>query len=223
MAKYRIPENFIAAYDLINELSDDAVSILSKELEKVKVGANTDEISSLLKEPLKKDLPISELQVIVEAVFSIYSLINRDKQNNLDDILGDLVESFIETKEGNDYNSEKLKINLHKLIKRGSHLDLTHKTFDLLSEYDKIYIDSRVISDIRIIFGNDIKETEQEAAIVHQLRIEYHEKGDIKNLFFALDSNDLENLKINIERAQEKDQLIRNKTYKNMSFILLKR
>ena len=221
MAKYKIPDAFISAYQILSKISIETVSILSKELEQIRIGANPDEILETLVKSNKIELPKSELEPVIEAIFSSYGLINREGQHNIQNVINDLVESFCETP-SNENNHLNLKSNLQQLLKVGSRLDLTHKTFQLLSDYDKIYINSRIISDVRIIFNDDLKNSNQEAAIVHQLKMEYHERGEVKNMFFALDINDLEDIKEHINRAIEKEKLIRDNTYKNLSFISLK-
>ena len=221
MARYNIPEDFISAYEILSKISIENISILNKELEQVRVGANPDEIVETLIKRNKIHLPKNELQAVVQAIFSSYGLINGESQRNIENIITDLVDSFLETKDGKS-NYLNLKSNLQQLVRIGSRLHLTHKAFQLLSDYDKIYVDSRIISDVRIIFNDDLKNSNQEAAIVHQLKIEHHERGEIKSTFFALDINDLEKLKEYINRAIEKEKLLRDNTYKNLSFISLK-
>lgn len=224
MAKYRIPTNLTSAYDSISLLDAETISLLVEELEMIRVGATTDELIETLINKQIISIPDIDLKSVIEAVFSIYGLINRENEENIESIISNLVESFIENKEDKEkFDKNKLESNLLQLIRKDSRLELTHKTFDLLSEYDKIYTESRIITDIRLIFNDDLRKSEQAAIVIHQLKVVYHESGDVKNLFFALDSNDLEELKKHIERAIEKEKFIKNDTYKNMSFISLKR
>lgn len=222
MAKYKIPADFILAYEILSKFNKETVSILNKELEQVRIGANPDEIVETFVEKKIIDLPKSELQLVISAIFSSYGLIDRDGNNSIENVINDLVTSFLETKDGSS-SYLNLKFNLQQLIRKNSRLDLTHKTFQLLSDYDKIYISNRIISDIRIIFDDNLKKNNQEAVIIHQLKIEYHEKGEVKNSFFALDINDLEKLKEHIDRAIEKEKSIKGIMSNNLSFISLKK
>lgn len=222
MAKYRIPEDYISAFEMLSNYNTETVSILARELEEVRIGANPDEIVENLINKEKVNLPESELRVIIGAIFSSYGLIDREGSITIENMISDLVESFLEIK--NDANSYvNLKPNLDQLIRKNSRLDLTYKTFQLISDYDKIYINSKIISDIRIVFNDNLKNNNQEAVIIHQFKIEYHERGEVKNSFFALDINDLKKLKEHINRAIEKEKLIKDNIYGNLSFISLKK
>ena len=72
-------------------------------------------------------------------------------------------------------------------------------------------ISSKVISDIRPIFGFNVNEKPKAAVIVHQLHLHYHqgdEKEMHKDIYMALDNDDLQNLKETIERAQLKTKIL---------------
>ena len=98
----------------------------------------------------------------------------------------------------------------------------TNKAVDLRGEYDKIYVDSRIMTDIRPSFYEDIKKGFEIGAIVHNLRIEYHHGNKPHGqIFLALDNNDLAALKGQIIRAEEKEMSLRT-NLKTISFIEVK-
>ena len=63
---------------------------------------------------------------------------------------------------------------------------------------------------MRPVFSNDIAAPPRSAVITHTLKFSYHE-GVVHNDFFViLDGEDLEALRVVIERAQEKSATLRS-------------
>ena len=84
------------------------------------------------------------------------------------------------------------------------------------------FLESRVISDIRIVYENELSEKEQCALVIHNLKIRFFSKNNSFDEFFvALNLSDLEKLKETIERAIQKDKLIRDNNHE-LTFISIK-
>jgi hypothetical protein len=84
------------------------------------------------------------------------------------------------------------------------------KAAGLQREGDHLYCDSRILSDLRPVFGKEVGRPAG-AVITHTLRLGYHEgaEGDHKELYVVLDSDDLESLIYTLNRAQAKDKALR--------------
>jgi hypothetical protein len=82
------------------------------------------------------------------------------------------------------------------------------KALTLRNEYERILTDTRILSDIRPVFDDDQENPSMRAAIVnHTLRFTYTAgDGERHESHFALDVDDLEKLKTQIERALKKDK-----------------
>lgn len=85
------------------------------------------------------------------------------------------------------------------------------KTRELATEYGNVYISSRIVSDIRPVFGMDLDESPKGGIIIHNLHIHYKadEEGDHKDIFLALDSYDIQFLKNIIMRAEKKENALK--------------
>jgi len=85
------------------------------------------------------------------------------------------------------------------------------KTKELATEYGNVYINSRIVSDIRPVFGMDLDEAPKGGIIIHNLHIHYKadEEGDHKDIFLALDSQDIQYLKTIIMRAEKKENALK--------------
>jgi hypothetical protein len=161
---------------------------------------------------------------IEEIIRAFFSLIRFSKDNSIEfnEFVEDITESITTSDEFQIEDSKLLKNNLLYLYECRSNILLTIKANGLLGEYDKLFIDCRILSDIRIIFNDDLDNVEQAAVVVHQLKLDYVRHGESQQTFFALDSNDLQKLKIVIERALEKDKNIKSNVYRNnLEFIEL--
>ena len=108
-----------------------------------------------------------------------------------------------------DYN--KFENKLSNIIYDTIPVKLNLKSLILIRENQRIFYDSRILTDIRPIFLNKEREELIGQAIMNQLKIIYHENNETKEFFITLDENDLGNLKHTIERAEKKIKLLINK------------
>lgn len=78
------------------------------------------------------------------------------------------------------------------------------KASDLLTEYDRIFGDARIVTDIRPIFMEDPHEMANGAIIVSTLKVQYQDSRGVSNFYVALDTRDLVALKKVVDRALSK-------------------
>lgn len=222
MAKYRIPENFKPGFDLITELTQEQANIIVSVLNDSVSGTQPIELAKSVTEKIGKS--IADL---TKAFHSIFSLINLKAQveNPLDELVADIVNSYKEMRpELLQDKADSLNKYLTLFLSADGKVKHTIKSTLLAHEAEKNYIDSRIISDIRIVFDDDISKTDQCAVIVHQLKIAYQNANEIKEIFVTLDLKDLNKLREHINRALEKDKLIRNKTFSpSLTYIEIKK
>ena len=75
------------------------------------------------------------------------------------------------------------------------------KASDLLTEYDRIFGDARIVTDIRPVFMEDPHEMAKGAVIVSTLKVQYQDAKGLSNFYVALDTQDLVGLKKVVDRA----------------------
>ena len=81
----------------------------------------------------------------------------------------------------------------------------------VLTQHERIFVNARILTDVRPIFHSEVSETPGAATIIHMLRItERDNHRQQTDTYFALDSNDLRLLKELIDRAQKKEATIRS-------------
>jgi hypothetical protein len=89
-------------------------------------------------------------------------------------------------------------------------LDLVAKAHDVLLEHANAFSTSRVISDVRPVFGEDVGAQPMGAVLVHMLSIVYRNAGKRENFVVALDEKDIDRLLEVLERAKIKQQTLRD-------------
>lgn len=97
---------------------------------------------------------------------------------------------------------------------------ISARAFDVLTSHQRVMYTSRIFSDVRSIFGDDISKGPAAAVIIHKLKMEYRENGERKEMYFALDSKDLKTLADVVKRAEAKDSALRT-TLKSMGTVCL--
>jgi hypothetical protein len=100
---------------------------------------------------------------------------------------------------------EKARERIKRFLALDRSLGLTAKAFDLLTEYDKVFCNARVVTDMRPIFTTDVARSPDALVLVHTLRIAYHEGGDLKAVYVAMDTSDVDSLLTTLDRARKKE------------------
>ena len=83
------------------------------------------------------------------------------------------------------------------------------KTGPVMTDHDHIFVEARILSDVRFVFHPDLSEKPDVAVVVHMLRITTRDIfGAHKAEYFALDSNDIRFMKQVLDRAVKKEDTI---------------
>jgi len=88
-------------------------------------------------------------------------------------------------------------------------LERSTKVEQLRSDHQNVLEDAKIVTDLRPVFNNP-GERPVGAIIAHTLKIVTHEFGEHKELYFALDNDDILVLKRIAERALEKSNSLKD-------------
>lgn len=80
----------------------------------------------------------------------------------------------------------------------------------LLAEDEYSYCTSRILSDLRPMFGADEDVTPSSALLRHTLKFDVHIDGRLKSVVISIDNKALEELAAGVERAQKKAESLRD-------------
>lgn len=86
------------------------------------------------------------------------------------------------------------------------------KGLNLLGESDRLYIRSKIVTDVRPVFDEDLGNPIAAAVVLHTLKLSVRKNGVNENIYVTLDSMDLLDLKGLVERAIKKAEVI-NKAF----------
>lgn len=225
MASYQIPERFKKGFDLIGNLSKPDFAPILKLISSSNPGEG---VNQLVEKGLKEGLAFSkeDLEDIFRTLFSIYTLVNQDKTDKEEVIQGlrNAFKVLFQEQGGVDQKVETLIQNIEASLIGQDSIKTTVKAYNLLGENEKVFSEGRIITDIRPVFSDSISEGCDTAVIFHKLRVDYFENSEAKQIYLALDLNDLNDLKKLIDRAVEKESYIRsNKNFDKIKIIEIKK
>ena len=103
----------------------------------------------------------------------------------------------------------KVSSELRTLLSSDTAITSSAKAAELLLDQQLVLCSSRVITDMRTVF-DDAAETIKGILPYHTLVLRCHQGSDIKKIYIGLDLDDLVLLRKQIERAEQKEKLLRN-------------
>lgn len=156
---------------------------------------------------------------VIEAIAAMYLAKDR-KGSTLDtfldeevapDLKNDLVAKSDKAASKEDIEARWAKFR--KFLSVALTLDATlgtaAKTGPVMTDHDRIFVEARILSDVRFVFHPDLSEKPDVAVVVHMLRITTRDiYGAHKAEYFALDSNDIRFMKQILDRAVKKEDTI---------------
>lgn len=206
MAKLEIPERRKKGFEYFIALEDELRNKLISELNNIPIELSLEEIVEELSKKL--NLNKNELFEIIKTFFSLF-FVNESYEIDLNTFIDDITEALEETKEKKLKPDENFNNQLKKLLSSKGSFYVVFKANRLISEREKLLVNTRILTDVRPVF-NEEKDCKIESfLVIHNLKIEYHERDEHKEIYFALDNNDLKRLKEFIEKAEEKEKVIK--------------
>ena len=91
-------------------------------------------------------------------------------------------------------------------LTRSPAMELHAKARSLQQDQENTYCRARIVTDLRPIFGSDVRQSPKAVIVAHMLRITYHHgtRGTLQDLFLTLRNEDLDQFGELIERAKLK-------------------
>jgi len=198
--KRRTPLYKLGGYS--TELIDRIVTALSQ----VSVSQDPNLVAKAI-EPQLPDLNPGELRSLIGMIFSLQFA--KPEGVELGKFEGEVIDSLLI--DATDEDAERARAIRGRLLRLlgVESLARTLKAYDLQTEHERTFLRSRIVSDVRPVFGEDTSKLPVSAVINHTLKIEFHEADSHKEFFVVLDPNDITELAKVLERAKIKEQSIR--------------
>jgi len=200
--KLKIPDIAIDGLIRLYEMNDDEFQRVHDILESVKPEMNW--------KSLRAQIADEDSQKIFEAIRGLYDFRLRTNKP-IGELVTEVVESAMEDETLKNEISDKGKFSerLNRALLFNP-LGITAKAENVMSEHQNVFVESRILTDLRPIFSEDIDESEPVTTIIHNLSINYFADGTMKKMVFALDSEDLDKLGEIIERAKSKEKRLKD-------------
>jgi len=204
----RIPEEHLGIIKKILNLDEKQKKVIYDKFKLYKPSKLGEDIQRVEE---FKDFP--EIFEVIILLFRLYHNLLEDQTiKDIDDFISQLVNSFIEQNESEKYEDtdneiQSMKQFFKELLTIDTPFFYFEKAIKLLFERSKLVESTRIITDIRPVFKEQDIESPDYSLITHNLRIFYiKDLNNKKKAFFALDHQDLIQLRSQIERALEKEE-----------------
>lgn len=202
--KVRINKDFEERFETLMALSEESLTLLLQQIEKVDTMVSPEKLSERLYETL--NISKKDLTDILNLVFSLNHL-KQVTDFSSEKIADDLIEALQET-ESENLKSDHCKEYLLKVMSIEGIISTHIKASIVAANQEKLLLDTALITDIRPIFdGNEFRSS----LIIHNLKIEYVEGENSHTIYLALDGNDLRKLKDSIKDAELREKSIKSK------------
>jgi hypothetical protein len=206
--QFRIPEEFKSGFTTLIKLNDSQFDQLKDVLRSTKSG----ELDAALSQDLVASLGLKPMDALTLGVtiISVYRLLFQTTGSVAEVSLG-LEAAFRSTASpASEQIGARLRSRLSELLSLHSNLFYTIKSLALFDESDAVFVDCRVISDIRLAFDNRaVSDGYKTGMVVHNFKLGYRQNGELLHLIVSCHGNDLEQLRAAIDRALEKEKAIR--------------
>lgn len=203
MTPYRIPESAYAAIQHLVQLDERDFGVLLDALARAEPSLDKEKFwTHVAKHASKVDEPVVES--VVNEIFELDDVRNDREIHEFADLIAEAaLEANSEKFPFAKKDLEILKDRLLKIFDGRKGLEITMKGMGVLVEQDHIFIDPRIVTDVRPIF-NTKGDSVDAAVIVHNLRIHYAVNSEHKDFYVALDTGDVQLLREALDRADQK-------------------
>lgn len=199
-----IPAPYRAGFASLKRLSPETFELLVTSLEQAPIAGGLKVLAASVVKRVSV-LNEGEIRDILRSVFSL-SVFTTDEDTPLTENIANLSSAMQASGRPELALSDAEKTEFEKRLGRLLTLRtvaISSKAQRLKLEYPVTFYDAAILTDMRPIFDKP-DERPLGCAVSHTLQITYHEQGDHKEFFVALDDEDLEVIKKAIQRAEAK-------------------
>jgi hypothetical protein len=208
MADLSIPERYKTGVVKLAKLSEDSFDQMVSALKGVGPKLFPDNLARQVTSKIKGVSP-EDVSEMIATIMSLSSHRVHD-ESTPEELAEQVVEAAIEAELPIDLEKGRsvLATRLIKFFELNT-LFVSAKALGILLSNENLFCSARILTDIRPVFGSDPKTVPTAAVMVHMLDLSYHKDGDLKHLFVAMDSLDLDTLREALDRAESKTESLK--------------
>ena len=217
MRAYSIPDIYIPGFNNIIKFSTGELKSFAEVIRSLKVG---EDLESILNKS-KGFLPSFSDEDVYNIIRSLVSVVDifESSGRNIPVFTDRFSESYLSSNpSATNEDSIALKRNLSILLEAFDSIRITSKAQNIILENKNNFKEARVVTDIRLVFDENLEDNKKFAVIIHNLKIDFARISKSDEFFVAMDLSDLKKMKVVIDRAIEKDRIIRESKF-DLNFI----
>jgi len=209
MSALDIPDEYEYGIKLLLQMNDEIGKKFIKALSESQPTLYIENLVESVSQKLEDILTPSNVEDMIEALLALYGV--RDSLDvETSEFIKNLEEAVLESESFSNI-SNNLQISkplITELLDLDEPLSIASKAFNILLDHERVFLSSKILTDIRPIFSNRKVESPVGAVIVHMFKIDYREGSESKEFFVALDTADINKLENVLRRAKEKEKAI---------------
>lgn len=206
MKELTIPSTHYPLFKSFIELPKEIKEQIAEHLKLAPLGLSPSSLVDFLSSGIE-NLSKEKISDVVQIIFNLIKAKER-ADIPLSDFLEILSNSLENTSIPALRPNDDIMYYFELILSSSDNTSTTAKILDTIQESGKIFLDVKFFQDIRPVF--DAVNNLIGSAIISNLKIIFKEDETTKEMFIALDDNDLDNLSNAIKEAQEKNKSIKN-------------
>jgi hypothetical protein len=212
LATIRIPDRYKPGLSVLGRMSETDFDLVFAGLKASPAPSKGQkELTAWISSEAKTLIP-TDLKRMIDALASLYRLRTRSEVSP-DVLANDVKDAAAKDGYFQGLSADILRDRLVQLLALDSLNVVDAKAKELQLEAEHRFCDTRIVTDLRPVFGGNVVGTPEAMIIVHTLKIGYHDSNDQKHkeMYFALDADDLAALSEALKRAQDKTKALKAK------------
>ncbi len=211
MAELRIPDHHKSGLTKLVSLSDKSMEQLISAIEDVSPKFFAKDFAA----EIATKVPDILLDDITEIVNVLVSLLHSSFQYEIpsDELAHDVVEAMAQTSIQELQLSTAKQDSFRQQLAKFFTIDpllVVSKAVTVLQSNENSFCSTRIVTDIRRVFGSNPGMAPKAAVIVHSLKLNYHHEGELKDFYIAMDTDDIKTLRDVLERADLKAESLKS-------------
>lgn len=213
-----IPEDAKKAIQTLLRLPAESTARLHQVLQTERPAISPKELAKRIFK--KVELPLGEVQDLLLFFCNLHLYRTHQESLHGGEGVDRILEDYVTDTAAN--TTQVILDSLKKLVGQFLPLEsifITAKVARVLTDHEKVFFESAIITDLRPVFKSDVNETPSVALVVHNLSIAYYESREPRKAIFALDNRDLLHLKKVVDRALQKSESVKNLVREEVIFL----
>lgn len=211
MAKLNIPPPYKRGLAVIQTLDDRAFREFTSAL------ANSKSLAQLTDAAhLAIKLPVEDADLLLESLLAL-QLARITRESTIDSFAQDVATDLESGKERIEFLTTEIRGHFVERLTELFGVEaiaVQAKARDLQLEHAHVFVNGRIITDLRPVFKSGPEETPGAMVLFHTLKLTYFDRqreSQRATFYVALDENDIAALKRLLERAETKSKTLRSK------------